>query len=998
MKSSETSQIRKRARPLVWLGAFLCVAGLAAALWWGPSAALRYALDRSLAGLGYRVIGLGEVSVSLFERRIGLGRIELEQPGGGIAHLDLADLVLSPSAFFDGRIDVPHAHVSGLTIEIARGTDGSVRIAGLPVAEGKPPAAAKDDAPILALGIGDLEVANSRLMLRNGNRRIDVTIARLSVEGLVVGDPSAQAKFELSAGLGGRTLKIAGTAKPFAAPPTVDLRFETDGLALGPLAGFLGEELSGTLDAALRMKLEADGHASLDGTLTLHGPSFAGNSASSIAWRGNAGLRNAGRLQGKGTLDAAGLRLAADAVRAAAASGRYDGSFDVAIGGASSIAGTLELGEVAASLDGDDYSVAALRLEIPQLRVAADGTLAGRLALAAEAISGATRAGSLRVASFKGQGEGGTDARTQSFAGSVELVGPVVERAGERYAADRIGADSLRIERSDAAGTLRGAIAVDGLSARTADFDFAAAKARYDGSVDLRAAGPVTSGKLDAGPLRMAIPAADIVATLDAFAYEGSLAAGASAPTADGRVRLGRIRIVDGTARELFAATSVDVGGFTFGSAGAGALRIVAAEPRALRREKAIEGREAFGWRLRAPRASIEDARVSPEGGFAAGLVRFDQPTIRLTRTKNGLLSFERGAPPVPGTAAAPAAPSPGIAVGRFEIVNGRATFEDRTPHDTVRIPLERLTIAVTDIDDRRPGRPSGILFDARVGSFGTARLRGAAFPFAERLSFDIEFSARAIDLPQISAYADEALGVDVRTGTASIDGRIVAREEKLEGSTKWKLANVQLDERAGGAGALAEQAGAPIGLALSLLADDENNIELDIPVAGELYNPTFDTADAVRQAVGGALKGALSSTLTVLFPFGTFLSAAIDSERRGSAIVLPDVAFAPGANMLDGQSLQVVDGLAKLMAARPAARLEVCGFAGPGDAGALPRRPGARGPVDDDDLRRLAASRGEAVKRRLVESSQVDPARIFECRPVVEDAREAKPRAELKF
>jgi hypothetical protein len=43
-------------------------------------------------------------------------------------------------------------------------------------------------------------------------------------------------------------------------------------------------------------------------------------------------------------------------------------------------------------------------------------------------------------------------------------------------------------------------------------------------------------------------------------------------------------------------------------------------------------------------------------------------------------------------------------------------------------------------------------------------------------------------------------------------------------------------------------------------------------------------------------------------------------------------------------------------------------------------------------------AARGEAIKRRLVENDRIDAARIFECRPVVEENPDAKPRAELRF
>lgn len=987
-----------RARPVLWLVVTLGAAAVAAAFWWGPSAGLRFALDRSFATLGYRVIDMGEASVSLLGRRIDIGRIELEQPGGGIVHLDLADLSISPAALLDGRIVVPHARISGLAIEIVRGADGNIRIAGFPVAAAPPQATTITDKPSLALGIGNLELTESRITLRSGATRIEVEIAKLAMSDLAIGNPASQVGYELAATVGGRPLKIVGTALPFAPVPTFSVRLDADALSLEPISALLGPALAGTLDAALEIERDATGRATAKGKIAIRAPSIPGLSAGSMSWTGSLTMPDVRRIEGKGVLDASAVKFAQDAIRASFGSLRLDGTFEAAIGGSAAISGSLDLGEIAGSMDGSgEATIQTVRVAMPQLRLAADGKVDGRFTLAATSVAGKSMAGALRAGTLQAQGTVSVEARAQTFDGELAVGALVFERTGERFAADRVGMETLRVSLKEGSGTVRGAITVDGAAARTADIDLAAAGMKYDGSIDLLADGATVSGKLDAVKLRLAVPAADIVASIDSAGYDGSLAAGPAPATAEGRVKLGGVRVVDGTARELFAAGSVDLVGFAFGEAGTSALRTTVVEPRVLRREKAMAGREAFGWRLRAPAASIEDARISPEGGVAVALIRFERPTVRVTRTKNGFLSFERGAPPVPG-ASGPVAPSPGLSLGRLEIVNGRGTFEDRTPHNVVRVPFERLALAVSDIDDRRPERPSIVTLDARVGSFGSAKASGTAFPFAPRLSFDIEFAAHAIDLPPISAYADDALGVDVRTGTASIEGRIVAREEKLNGMTKWRLANVRLDEREAGAGALAEQAGAPVGTVLSLLSDDDNNIELEIPVSGELYDPSFDTADAVRQAVGGALRGALSTTLTVLFPIGTFFSSVIDAERRGTGVALPVIEFPPGSNTFDTATGEIVAGLAKLLIARPAARLEVCGFAVPADIETLPRRPGARGPVDENALRRLAAARGEAVKRRLVENDRIDASRIFECRPVVEENADAKPRAELRF
>ncbi|MBI3507263.1 MAG: DUF748 domain-containing protein [Proteobacteria bacterium] len=975
-------------------GRLLLLAGvlaLVAALWWGPSALARYAIGRGLASVGYRIVELGDVAVSLIRHRIDIGRIQLDQPGGGVAGLDLFDLQISPMALLSGRLDVPRARLSGLSIEIARASDGTFRIAGIPVPTGEPGA----DGPSPQVEISDFELAQSHIVLRGNGVRIDIAVRHLSVDGLRIGDPSSRVRFELAGTIDGRPVKIAGIAMPFATVPALAARLDVDGLALEPLARAFGQAVAGTLDAGIEIRIEGDKTA--DGAVTLRAGSVAGVEAGTLNWRGAVTLGAGGDIRGKGVLDATGLHYASGATKAALGQARYDGVFEFAGNGLpADIGGTLALKALDFSAEGlEALSLEALRLDLAKVVAGRSGDIGGRVTFEGTGVSAKSGAGLLRVTTLQGQGSVVAGANVQSFDGVIEIVAPGLERAGARYSADRIGIDSIRFSRADQAGTLNGAATVDGLKMHTADFDLAAAKARYEGSADLAGAKTTLSGRLTTETLRAELPAAPAIVAIGGAQYDGTLTI-TDGFASDGQLRTGSVRVSDPTARDLFAASRIDISGLTSGPTGLAASRVSIADPRLLRRETAIVGREAFPWRLEAPRAAIEDARLAPDGGIAVAKFKVEGPTVRITRTKDGLLSFERGAPPVAGMPAVVPAPSPGLSFGRFEIADGRALFEDRTPHDVVRVPMDRLSFAVTDLDDRRPERPSAVSMDARVGSFGEAKIRGTVYPFAPRLSFDIEFAARSIDLPPISAYADEFLGVDVRTGTATVEGRVAMREETLDGKTKWRISNIQLDERETGTVELAQHAGAPVATALSLLADDNNNIELEIPVAGELSNPTFDTGDAMRQAVGGALHGALSNTLTVLFPLGTFISAVIDSERRGSGLALPTVAFQTGSAALEGPMLDVVDGLAKLLAARPAARLEVCGFANPNDAAGPRRLPNA--PVDEAALREIAAARGEAVKRRLVETAEVDPARVFECRPVVETTLTAKPRAELKF
>jgi outer membrane protein OmpA-like peptidoglycan-associated protein len=205
--------------------------------------------------------------------------------------------------------------------------------------------------------------------------------------------------------------------------------------------------------------------------------------------------------------------------------------------------------------------------------------------------------------------------------------------------------------------------------------------------------------------------------------------------------------------------------------------------------------------------------------------------------------------------------------------------------------------------------------------------------------------------------------------------------------------------------------------MALGFLRDGQGDIALEVPISGRLDDPSFDSSDAVRQAVGGAIRGALLTTFNVLFPFGFIFGALGDGQ---SLPALPPVAFAPGLASLDARATAALDALAGVLADRPSTRLDVCGFAGPADLRALSAARGtdprgqelvetlrrlfaratgsAPNAAGEDELRGLAEERARAVAQRLAERPGVDAARLFECRPVVETQADAAPRVELRF
>ncbi len=660
--------------------------------------------------------------------------------------------------------------------------------------------------------------------------------------------------------------------------------------------------------------------------------------------------------------------------------GRLDAAFEIAIADKAGIVDASLAGHVAVT------NLAAPDIEADAIEWNGRALWNGKTGLAV------TGAGALEKFATTIMGE------TKIAVGKLDLTGLELARtpAGETRLSGALEGRALEIAAPELAVSLgtvaangvlsvasealhyEGSVALDTAKLANADIAASLARASFRGRVERDGAGLRSAGTLALERGEGASKKAQLAASLGTLRHEGAAIA-TPAPAVSGRLTGSEIAIDTADGRQLAAIGSFEASGLVADADGTQAPRIDFGNLRVLRRVRASADQPAFPWRIEAPLAVVRDLKLDGMRALAASDVRIERPTLRLTRIDGGWLSLDRSPP----QGDAPAVLR--FAVGRLALSGGRAMFEDRTPETPVRLALDNIEIGANDIDNARPERPIAFSLGARVGRFGSVTAQGTAFAFAPKLSFDLELEAKAIDLPPLSPYVDAALGVDLRVGLGDVSVRLAGRDEILAGTTNWRLSNLRLDDRETASDAVPKY---PLATALSLLADADGNVALAIPIAGPLGDPQFDTADAVRQAVGGALESALSTALSVLFPFGAIVSNGLDAEKRGTSIVLPPVAFAPGKSDLDALAEANMVALASVLEARPGARVEACGFAVPGeiDKGSA------------DDLLALAQARASAVKQRLADGGKIAAGRIFECRAILDELPGAIPRVETKF
>jgi hypothetical protein len=214
---------------------------------------------------------------------------------------------------------------------------------------------------------------------------------------------------------------------------------------------------------------------------------------------------------------------------------------------------------------------------------------------------------------------------------------------------------------------------------------------------------------------------------------------------------------------------------------------------------------------------------------------------------------------------------------------------------------------------------PSGAVQMAELALTGRAEgtasldISGKLNPLAKPLALDVVGKVHDLELPPLSPYAIKYSGYGIERGKMSVDVHYeVLPSGQLTASNKLVLNQLTFGEKVEGA-----PASLPVKLAVTLLADRNGVIDLDLPISGSLNDPQFSVGPIVVKAIFNIIGKAVTAPFTLLAKaFG------------GSGEEMSQVAFAPGSSTLTPQARQNLDKVAKALIDRPALKLTVNGTA----------------------------------------------------------------------
>lgn len=310
------------------------------------------------------------------------------------------------------------------------------------------------------------------------------------------------------------------------------------------------------------------------------------------------------------------------------------------------------------------------------------------------------------------------------------------------------------------------------------------------------------------------------------------------------------------------------------------------------------------------------------------------------------------------------------------------------------QIIIDQLTIE--DIDQANKERPTRLTLLSRLGEFSTIKANGEATLFRSKPNVSLSGALQAIALPRISPYSEAYLGYHLTTGQYDHQFNVAVNDNKLSASNQLQLRQLTLSAvNPDAEQPLAKQLDVPLNLALDMLRDSEDNIELDVPINGQLDDPNISVNAIVSDALGKALKnGAASYLKYAIQPYGAVIMAAQFVGDQVSTVTFDPIVYSVGSSDITTEHIAYIGKVSELMRSRPKLTLKLCGFANDNDRQALLQTArqnsalavpdgvvSADSAIDDQQLLQLAQRRAIQLKRALIDSG-IENQRVFVCQP----------------
>lgn len=336
------------------------------------------------------------------------------------------------------------------------------------------------------------------------------------------------------------------------------------------------------------------------------------------------------------------------------------------------------------------------------------------------------------------------------------------------------------------------------------------------------------------------------------------------------------------------------------------------------------------------------------------------------------------------------------ISLGSF-VMDGAVHFKDNAITPAFERTIDITEMVVKNINTADAATYTDLLVKASLGEYSKIDLTGQLQALAKNPSGFLKGSITGVELVPLSPYAVEATGYFIRTGHAKADIDVSLKKAELGGNVEVVLSAIKL---APGDKEKMEKLKAsismPLDVALGLLRDKNGDVDLKLPMEGNINSPDFSLSSVMGQVSKKVLKKATIVGLKYAFqPYGAMISVGSWLGKKATAVRLDPLLYAHGETAVTEEQQKYLAKVGEIMTNKEGLRIKLCAQASPVERAALHQaalssNPQAQ-PLAEEALLQMAKQRAEGVRKHLVENAKIDAQRLLLCQPSYDEKADDK-------
>ena len=244
---------------------------------------------------------------------------------------------------------------------------------------------------------------------------------------------------------------------------------------------------------------------------------------------------------------------------------------------------------------------------------------------------------------------------------------------------------------------------------------------------------------------------------------------------------------------------------------------------------------------------------------------------------------------------------------------DGLVQFSDLAVVPQLKTEIRKLNGSLLGVSNT-PGRYAAIALNGFIADKGSFRAKGQASFDDPRRNHDLSVEFKNVPLNTANAYFIKHAGYSINDGRLDLLLNYKAKDAELLGQNRFVIKDIQLGEE------IPDFQGKrlPLRLAVALLEDSDNVIDISLSIKGNIDSPEFSASGLVWQAISTVLSNIVTAPFRALASLLGLQSDAPIYSVVGESTYLP----------ADQEKL---DKLAGVLVKRPNATIELFGAYDPG-------------------------------------------------------------------